>query len=132
MKLKKILVPLMFIMFIAVAASTVSAQSEWVKLGEKDVDFKVDHDTIGAESKGHIREIHLRVANAPVRFRRVVLNYKDGEKREYEYLEDVQIGVDSRSITIEGDGHAIKTIDIWYETDSLGGKKAKVTVYGRS
>ena len=60
------------------------------------------------------------------------LNYKDGQKQELEFLEDLQVGKDSRSITIEGDGHVIKTVDLWYETDSLGGKKAKVTVYGHS
>jgi hypothetical protein len=48
-----------------------------------------------------------------------------------EFLEDVQIGNFTRSITIEGDGHAIKSVDFWYETDSLGGKKARVTVHGR-
>lgn len=122
----------MFVMFVAAGSSVVSAQSDWVKLGEKDVDFSVDHDTIGAESKGAIREIHLRVMNAPIKLRKVVINYKDGMKKEVEYLENVEVGKESRSITIEGDGHVIKTIDLWYETDTMGGKKAKVAVYGRS
>ena len=121
----------MCLIFLLVGATAASAQ-DWKKLGEKDVDFHVDHDKIGAESKGHIREIRLRVMNAPIKFKRVVINYKDGEKKELEYLDDVQVGQDSTSITIDGDGHVIKTIDFWYETDSLGGKKAKVTVYGRS
>jgi hypothetical protein len=132
MKISRVYTLLILAAFLAVGAVGVSAQKDWVKLGEKDVDFHVDHDTIGAESKGHIREIHLTVANAPVKFKKVVINYKDGEKTEMEYLEDVQIGSESRAITIPGDGHSIKTIDLWYETDSLGGKKAKVTVYGRS
>lgn len=122
----------MFVLFVAITATTVSAQADWVKLGEKDVDFKVDHDTIGAESKGKIRELHMIVMNAPVKFTKVVINYVDGEKQEVEYLEEVAIGKESRSITIPGDGHAIKSIDLWYSTDSLGGKKAKVAVYGRS
>lgn len=130
MKLRNILIFSAVFIVLAMGATSASAQ-EWVKLGEKDVDFKVDHDNIGAESKGRIREIHLKVMNAPVKFKRVVINYKDGAKQELEFLEDVQIGRESRSITIEGDGHVIKTVDLWYETDSLGGKKAKVTVYGR-
>jgi len=40
--------------------------------------------------------------------------------------------VETRAITIEGTGRKIDSLDLWYETDSLGGKKAKVTVYGRS
>lgn len=130
MKFHKIFIPSMFVLMLAAATMTVSAQG-WRQLGEKDVDFKIDHDTINASDKGKIREIHMTVANAPIKFRRVVINYKDGTKQELEYLEDVQVGTDSRSITIDGDGHIINTIDFWYETDSLGGKKAKVTVYGR-
>ena len=121
----------MLALFVGAGVSSASAQ-DWVRLGEKDVDFHVDHDTIVAQNKGRIREIHLKVMNAPIKFTKVVINYKDGEKKELEFLEDLQMDKESRSITIEGDGHVIKTIDLWYETDSLGGKKAKVTVYGRS
>lgn len=132
MRIKKHLIPLLVLVAaLAAGALSVSAQ-DWVKLGEKDVDFKIDKDSIDADHKGRIREIHLRVMNAPVKFKRVVINYKDGKTQELEYLEDVQIGTHSRSITIEGDGTAIKRIDLWYETDSLGGKKAKVSVYGRT
>ena len=129
MKIRNTLFPLMIMLF--VAASAVSAQ-EWKRLGQKDVDFSIDHDTIVATGKGTpVREIHLSVTKAPVKFQRVVINYKNGEKQEVEFLEDVQMGHESRSITIEGTGRVIKSVDLWYETASLGGKKAKVTVYGR-
>jgi hypothetical protein len=132
MKFKSLLISLAVIIFAVAGATAVSAQKDWVKLGEKDVDFSVDHDTIGAEtSKGRVREIHLEVMNNPIKFKKVVLNYKDGTKQELEYLQEVQVGQFSTSITIEGDGHVLKSVDLWYETDSVGGKKAKVRVYGR-
>ena len=130
MKIRNILIPLMLILLIAAGASTVLGQ-EWVKLGEKSVNFKLDHDTIGATGKGKVREIHMRVMYAPIKFTKVVLHYKDGDQMALDYLEDVQVGIDSRSITIEGDGHVIKSIEFWYKTDAFGGKKAKVAVYGR-
>jgi hypothetical protein len=111
-------------------AAAVSAQ-DWKKLGQKDVDFHIDHDRIIARDKGGIREIHMSVTKAPVKFQRVVINYRNGEKQEVEFLEDLQMGGQSRSITIEGSGRKIDSIDLWYETNSLRGKKAKVTVYGR-
>jgi hypothetical protein len=118
----------------AAAQGTLSSDvvTKWVKLGEKDVNHTVDHDTISADKNDHIKEIHLRVMNAPVKFRRVVINYTDGVKQELEFLEDIAVGHESRTITIEGDGHSIKSVDFWYETDSLGGKKAKVAVWGHS
>ena len=123
----------LLLVLVAIAAgATVTAAQEWKQLGEKDVNFNIDHDRIIARDKGHIREIHMSVKYAPVKFQKVVINYKDGQKQEVEFLEDVPLGHVSRSITIEGNGHIIDSIDLWYETDSLGGKKAKITVFGRS
>ena len=127
---RKSLIPFLLLLMISAGAAAASAQ-DWKKLGQKDVDFHIDHDRIIARDKGGIREIHMSVTKAPVKFQRVVINYRNGEKQEVEFLEDLQMGRDSRSITIEGSGRKIDSIDLWYETNSLGGKKAKVTVYGR-
>ena len=130
MNARKIIVPILLLLFVAAGATAASAQ-EWKKLGQKDVDFKIDHDRIIARDKGGIREIHMSVRNAPVKFTKVVINYQNGEKQDVEFLENVQLGGETRAITVEGTGRKIDSVDLWYETDSLGGKKAKVTVYGR-
>ncbi len=129
--MRKTFTSFLFLLLMTAATAMISAQDGWVKLGEKDVDFSVDHDNVGAESKGKIREIRVAVMHAPVKFKKVVFNYKDGEKREIEFLEEVEVGKYSSSITIEGDGHAIKSVDFWYETSTMGGKKAKIAIYGR-
>ena len=131
MLIRNILISSMVLLAVAAGAAVVSAQDGWRKIGEKDVNFNVDHDTISASDKGKIKEIRFSVRNAPIKFRKVVVNYKDGTKQELEFLEDVKLDQDTRSITIEGDGHVISSVDVWYETDSLGGKKAKITAYGR-
>lgn len=128
----KNLITSVFVLFVLAMGTTAVFAQEWKKLGVKDVDFKVDHDRIIARDKGGVREIHMSVKNAPVKFTRVVINYRNGEKQEVEFLENVQLGSQTRSITIEGSGRRIDSLDLWYETDSLGGKKAKVTVYGRA
>jgi len=130
MNTRKLFIPLILLIFFVTGATAASAQN-WRKLGQKDVNFSLDHDTINASGKGHIREIHMSVKYAPVKLRRVVINFKDGTRQEVEYLEDLTIGKDSRSITIQT-GHVINTIDLWYETTEMAGKKAKITVYGRT
>lgn len=132
MNTKKLLITFIVTGLFAASAAVVSAQGGWIKLGQKDVDHSIDHDTVVAHKGDHIKEIHLSVTKAPVKFRKVIIHYADGVNQEVEFLEDVALGHESRAINIEGDGHVIKTIDFWYETDSLGGKKAKVTVYGRA
>jgi hypothetical protein len=84
------------------------------------------------EDSSRIRELRLTVMNAPIKFRRVVINYTDGKKHDMEYLVDVAMGGDSRVIAIEGDGHVSVSVEFWYETASLGGKKAQIILYGRS
>ena len=132
MTLRKVLVPFMLVLIALAGATAASAQhGDWRKLGQKDVDFHIDHDRIIARDKGGIREVNFSVKYAPVKFHKVVINYHNGEKQDVEFLEDVQLGGTTRSITIEGNGRKIDSIDLWYSTDSLGGKKAKVTAYGR-
>jgi hypothetical protein len=121
----------LFVLTILAMSVAVFAGSDWIKLGEKDVDFGTDHDSIGVDHKGNVREIRLSVRKAPIKFQKVVINYKDGNRQELPFLEEVQVGKDSRTLTIEGDGHPIKSLDLWYETDSMGGKKAKVAIFGR-
>jgi hypothetical protein len=130
MPIRKLFIPVLLLVMLA-GGPTVGAAQDWKKLGQKDVDFHMDHDRIIARDKGGIREIHMNVKYAPVKFQRVVINYTNGEKQEAEFLENVQVGHDTRSLSIEGTGRKIDSVDLWYETDSLGGKKAKVTVYGR-
>jgi hypothetical protein len=117
----------------AVVAEPVTAvvQGDWKRIGDKDVSHKLDHDTIDTNEKGRVREIRLSVMKAPVKFSRIVINYADGEKKEVDFVESVEMDKFSPTIAIEGDGHVIKSIDIWYETASMGGKQAKVVIYGR-
>jgi len=132
MTIRRIIVPFMLVLIALAGATVASAQGgDWKKLGQKDVDFHIDHDRIIARDKGGIREVHFSVTHAPVKFQKVVINYKNGEKQTVDFLEDVRLGGETKSITIEGNGRKIDSIDLWYETNSLGGKKAKVTAYGR-
>jgi hypothetical protein len=122
----------MLILFVVAGSTVVSGQSGWKKLGDEHVNFDIDHDVINVNDSSRIRELRLRVDNAPIKFRRIVINYKDGVKQDVEYVQSVTIGGDSSVIAIDGDGHVISSVEFWYETASLGGKKAHITLYGSS
>jgi len=117
-------------MLLLAAASAASAQA-WQRLGEKDVNFGVDHDRVSAGGHGAIRELHFVVKTNPIKFTKVVINYKNGEHQDVDYAEDLVLDKESRSITVEGTGRRIASIDFWYSTDAMNGKHAKLTVYGR-
>jgi pectin methylesterase-like acyl-CoA thioesterase len=113
-------------------ASFAAAQDGWVKLGEKDVDFSRDHDSIDVDDKGTIREIRMSVQYAPITFDRIVIRYKNGKRQEVPFANLVQADQFSPAITLSGDGGAIDDLDVWYKTDGMSGKKAKVSFYGRN
>lgn len=131
MRQHKYLVFITLLLLILGGTTIASAQSEWKKLGDENVNHDVDHDTIDVADSGRIRELMLRVEKAPVHFKRILITYRDGQKQDVEYLENVAVGADSRVVPIPGDGHAIRSVEFWYETASLGGKKAYVTLFGR-
>ncbi len=110
----------------------VTAAQDWRKLGQKDVDFRVDHDTFGVgRGKGEFRQLKIEVSKAPVHFNRVVVTFGNGRKQELEFRDFIQPGGKTRAIDLEGNERFIKQVDFWYETESLGRKKSKVTLYGR-
>jgi hypothetical protein len=130
MLVKKMFVPLMLLMFVMAGATVASAQ--WERLGDKDVAFTVDHDTVDLpEKKGYIKEVRFSVEKAPVNFKRVLITFRDGEKMDVEFLEKLVDGGESRAITLEGANRSIKRIDFWYETATPSGKQAKVIVWGQ-
>src|SRR6476661_10411078 len=110
MNARKLIAPFLLLLFIS-AGATAAFSQDWKKLGQKDVDFHIDHDRIIARDKGGIREVHFSVTHAPVKFQKVVINYKNGEKQTVDFLEDVRLGGETKSITIEGNGRKIDSID---------------------
>jgi hypothetical protein len=133
MRTSRILIPLILMIFSAVSTTSVYAQGgDWKRLGDKDVSHTLDHDTIDTNEKGRVREIRLSVTKAPIRFSKIVINYEDGGKQEVDFVENLAMDQNSRTVAISGDGNVIKSIDVWYETASLGGRQAKVVAWGRN
>jgi hypothetical protein len=127
---KRAIVSLLFVFTMFAAAATVSAQ--WRKIGSKEVDYRVDHDTINVPVyKGDFRRIQLRVKRAPVRFQRVVVHFRNGGDQELEFRDLIRAGGQTRSIDLTGRERQISTVDLWYETASMNRRKAEVSVWGR-
>jgi hypothetical protein len=128
--MRKAIFSVVFVVTFLAGASVVSAQ--WRQLGSKEVDYNVDHDTIGVGAmKGDLRRIQLRVQRAPVRFERVVVNYRNGGTQEVPVRELIRAGGSTRSIDLNGKERVISSVDLWYESASLRRRKARVTLWGR-
>ena len=112
---------------------TAAAAGGWTLLGERRVTDKVDHDTIVVTAaRGDFRHLQFRVFARPVQFHRVVVHFGNGESQEIELREVIRAGGRSRVVDLEGHDRVIRSIDLWYDAQSIGrGRGALVKVFGQ-
>lgn len=108
-----------------------TAQDDWVQLGMRAVDFRVDHDVIRAAAQGRFRRIRLVVEGGDLEMFNVRVTFGDGAAfspatRLY-FKEDSH----SRVIDLPGGARIIRRIDFYYKSVLGGGQgKAIVHAYG--
>jgi len=131
MVMRKFVIPLILFLFVGFGVTAVSAQ--WRDVGSKEVDYKVDHDTLNVTGwKGDFRRIRIGVTRAPVKFFRVVITYGNGATEEIPVRSLIKAGGFTNVKDLRGGERVIKKVDFWYESESLNRQKALVTLYGRS
>jgi hypothetical protein len=130
MTLRRIGLSFLVLSLICIASITASAQ--WRHLGSREVNDRVDHDTINVTAaRGDFRKVRLSVNNAPVRMYRMSITYGNGETQEIQLRSLIKAGGQSRVIDLEGRERVIRKVDFWYEAASLGRRKARITLWGR-
>ena len=110
-----------------------AARGGWTLLGERRVTDKLDHDTIVVTAaRGDFRHLQLRVLERPVQFHKIVVHFGNGDSQELETREVIRAGGRSRVIDLAGRDRVIRSIDLWYDAQSIGrGKGAVVRVFGQ-
>lgn len=108
------------------------APKESVLLGEQDVDFKVDHDTINVRNhEGSFRALYFSVEENDIELFNLVVDFGNGEKQMINSRLIFREGSRSRLIDLNGRDRRIKSIQFTYKTvGTWRGGKARVVVYG--
>lgn len=109
------------------------AQSgKWELLGEKLVNDRLDHDVIVVTAaKGDFKKIQIRVKGAAVDFHKVIVTYGNGRTEEIALRHTIPAGGASRIIDLAGHDRVIRSIEFWYDANTIRGRKARVRVFGR-
>ena len=105
----------------------------WTLLGERHVTDRADHDTIAVTAaRGDFKHLQIRVFKRPVQFHRVVVHFGNGADQTLELRDVIPAGGQSRVIDLEGGDRVIRSIDFWYDAQSIGrGRGATVRVFGQ-
>ena len=115
------------------STSILKAQREWSHLGDKHVDGNSDHDKISlGSSEGWFRQLQIRVEDAPVSFKRVVVHFGNGTDEELQFRQVIEAGGSTRAMDLRGRRRIIKSVEFWYEkVVSESSKRPTVRLYGR-
>lgn len=120
---------------IAVAADARPRRDRhWESLGTLTVSDAKDHDVLAVtRAQGTFRSLKLEVQVRAVQFRSMKIHFANGETQDVELRDVIPAGGESRVIDVEGVGdRVIRSIELTYDAQSLGGKKARVRVYGKN
>jgi hypothetical protein len=110
----------------------IHAPANSVLLGERMVNFKADHDVIGAGAySGVFRSLYFAVEKNDVELFNVVVVYGNGEREKFDTRLIFREGSRSRVLDFHGGKRIIKSIQFTYRTVGTWAEgRARVVVYG--
>jgi len=119
--------------FPTLGGGTAQAGGKWVFLGERVVNDRLDHDTIGiGSSRGEFDRLRIMVRRQAVHFLDVKVHFANGKTWDVEIRKLIPAGGSTKEIDLPGGERDIRSVEFWYEADSRGrGKRATVELYGR-
>jgi hypothetical protein len=130
--LRKFAVLTLALVLVAGASTVVQAQhgGNWVLLGERRIDGRVDTDRIDVgRDNGRFRAIQFRVSGGAVMFNRIRVKYLHGAAQEFSVRSEIQDGGKTRPIGLPGERRVIESVSMWYSKRNWRARPT-VRVYG--
>jgi len=124
--------PALLLLVIAAVAGAANSPDRWQLLGERDVDFRTDHDAI--ELRRHdekFKQIQFRVKDAPIEVSDLVVTFSNDQKFNPKLRHRFPEGSGSRVIDLPGERRMIKRIDFNYHSIDRREGRGKVEIYAR-
>ena len=121
-----------FMLITVCMAGAAQSPGRWESLGQREVDFKSDHDQIDVgRSEGRFKQLEVRVKNAPIEIYDMVVTFGNDEtfkpKLRHKFTEKSA----SRIIDLPGERRTIKRIDFNYKSINRREGRGTVEVLGR-
>ncbi len=104
----------------------------WEKLGERNVNFRVDRDEIlVTAAEGRFTALKIKVHKGAINLHKMVVHFGDGSEQEVETRDNLAAGAESRVINLEGNRRIITKVVFVYDTKNFADRKAEVELWGR-
>ncbi len=129
-----ILTLLVLIQTLLPACAAAGRPGRWELLGQRSVTDRADHDVIPVTAaRGTFRALKIQVEDRAVQFRDVKVHFANGTTQDVTIRKVIPAGGESRVIDIRGRGdRVVRSVELWYDAQSLTGKQATVKLYGKN
>ena len=116
---------------ISLPASARRAPSDWVLLGEHEVGFRVDRDTIRVDRQNaRFSQLRIQSERNDIHIISVQLVYQNGYAERFRVDRNIKAGSEALPIDLRGERSYLKQIELVYRSDRDTRRRALVSVYG--
>ena len=123
---------MILLVLLMAGVANAASQGRWELLGERDVDFGKDHDTIDVgRHEGKFKELQIRVKDAPIEISNMVVTFDNDQKFNPKIKRRFAEGSGTHNIDLPGDRRVIKRIDFNYHSVNRREGHGKLQVYAR-
>lgn len=127
----KLLQPFLFVSAFIFFSFTTADTQQWVLIGERKVNFLIDHDVIQVAGNDNYRQLKVKVKDGPVSIKDMDVHFDNGDKFDVALKQKLAQGSESRVIDLPGGSRNLKKIEFWYETRGLRKGRSTVQVWGK-
>ncbi|MEJ7625871.1 MAG: hypothetical protein WKF35_03325 [Ferruginibacter sp.] len=132
MRIKSLLMSLLAVAVLAFTLHSFTIGRGWVKLGEKRVDYKIDHDVMNVSVRdGNFKQLRFAVREGSLNLYRCVIHFENGGTQEADLRFHFKRGSESKIIDLNGKNRFIEKISFWYDTKNASNNKAVLLVFGK-
>jgi len=109
------------------------AAEKWIKLGDRVVNDRLDHDSIDVGvAQETFTALKIKVLKRAVHFKDVKVHFANGGVQDIEVRRVIGPGGETRVLDLTGGSRAIDRVEFWYEAETpRRGRKAKIRLFGR-
>jgi len=130
MKVSLIFIIGCYLILSACSTPSTTSDSGWQYLGDKYVNFGIDHDDLIIGTKDEYKQIQLRVTDGPLHIMDMKVHFDNGGIQDVPLRAVMKQGQQTRIIDLDGGLRHLNKITFWYETIGFRNGRARVAVWG--
>jgi hypothetical protein len=108
-------------------------QQNWVKIGDRTVNYTVDHSEIVFDGlQKDVSALRIKVKKGAINLHRCAIFYDNGQTHDIDIMNAIPQGGESKVIELPSDSRTIVKLVFTYDTKNRAIQKADLEIWGRT